>query len=97
MRPLRKSWRTAAPGCILQARAPAPQFIDLFREPLVKERIFAEVSLFQNLRFTQNVILSAAKNLEVISIPFFVILNEVKDLELVEKTRFFAAHRMTKP
>jgi len=26
----------------------------------------------------------------------FVILNEVKDLELIEKTRFFAALRMTK-
>jgi hypothetical protein len=28
--------------------------------------------------------------------PFFVILNEVKDLELVERTRFFAPLRMTR-
>jgi hypothetical protein len=27
---------------------------------------------------------------------FFVILNEVKDLELLENTRFFASLRMTK-
>jgi hypothetical protein len=41
------------------------------------------------------VTLSEGKGLEAVAKPFFVILNEVKDLELVENNRFFATLRMT--
>jgi hypothetical protein len=33
---------------------------------------------------------------DAVAKPFFVILNEVKDLELIERTRFFAPLRMTR-
>jgi len=44
LRTLQKSWRTAAPGCMQQAGAPAPHDIDVFNVLLVREGIFAEVS-----------------------------------------------------
>jgi hypothetical protein len=42
MGPLQKSCRTAAPGCILQARAPALQLTDWLGELLDPGRIFRE-------------------------------------------------------